>query len=563
MADCVRLLKRCWLAALMLAILTSLTACTFADTPEAQDAPAVANAVPAPPAAKPIEEHHGLALIDWAIIFVYAGATIGLGWYFSRRQDSTREYFVGTGHMNPILIGVSLFATLLSTISYLSQPGEALGKGPVFFTSMLAVPFVYLAVGYILLPVYMRQRVTSAYELLEAKLGLSIRLLGACMFISLRLVWMSLLVYLTAKAMVTMLGVGDDMIPYIALATGFVAVVYTSLGGLQAVVITDFLQTMLLFGGALLVIATVSFNEGGFGWFPTEWKSTWDTQPFFSSDPATRVTVIGTVFGYFIWQLCTAGGDQTSVQRFMATRDAKTARHAYGMQLTVNLVVTAALVLVGFALLSYFQRQPHLLPADWDLKKNADDIFPYFISYRLPVGVSGLVVSAMFAAAMSSVDSGVNSITAVVMTDFLDRFNKKPATEQDHLILAKVLAFSIGAATIIGSSFMGAVPGNITAVTQKTSNLLTTPIFCLFFFALFVPFATPIGVWCGAIAGVTTAVVTAFPQTFFGPHPVTGGDPISFQYIAPIAITANLVVGSMVSWLTKSTVRGVGDEEAS
>ncbi len=195
------------------------------------------------------ESSTGLTPIDWVIIFLYATCTIGLGWYFSRRQTSTREYFIGTGNMNPILIGVSLFATLLSTISYLSLPGESLGKGPVYLASLLSIPAVYLVVGYILLPVYMRQRVTSAYELLEAKLGISIRLLGATMFIALRLVWMSLLVFLTAKAMVTMLGVGDDWIPYIALATGFIAVVYTSLGGLQASGDYGLLQTTLLAGG--------------------------------------------------------------------------------------------------------------------------------------------------------------------------------------------------------------------------------------------------------------------------------------------------------------------------
>ena len=112
---------------------------------------------------------------------------------------------VASGNMNPIMVGVSLFATLLSTITYLSMPGEAAGKGPVVMVSMLALPLVYLVVAYFLLPVYMQQRVTSAYELLEARLGLSIRLLGATLFLTLRLVWMTLLIYLAARAMVVMI----------------------------------------------------------------------------------------------------------------------------------------------------------------------------------------------------------------------------------------------------------------------------------------------------------------------------------------------------------------------
>src|SRR5690606_20916276 len=116
--------------------------------------------------------------------------------------------------------------------------------------TMVAAPVAFLIVGYVLLPVYMRQRVTSAYELLEDKLGLSIRLLGASLFLLLRLVWMSLLVYLTAKAMVVMMGLSDEHIPTVAIVTGTVAVVYTSIGGLRAVVMTDFIQTVLLWGGA-------------------------------------------------------------------------------------------------------------------------------------------------------------------------------------------------------------------------------------------------------------------------------------------------------------------------
>ncbi len=205
----------------------------------------------------------GLALIDWLIIVAYGMGTIGLGWYYSRRQKSTDEYFIGTGSMNPILVGVSLFATLLSTVSYLSMPGESLGKGPVNMTSMLILPVVFVIVSFGLLPVYMKHRVTSAYELLEQRLGLSVRLLGAFMFIALRLAWMSLLIYLTAAALTIMLGVGENYIPLIALVTGFVAVIYTSLGGLRAVVITDFIQTVLLYGGALLVLG---YDLLGSGW---------------------------------------------------------------------------------------------------------------------------------------------------------------------------------------------------------------------------------------------------------------------------------------------------------
>ena len=112
-----------------------------------------------------------MTLVDWIIVGIYGVSTLALGSYFGRRQKSTSEYFTGSGSMSPLLIGVSLFATLLSTISYLAIPGEVSGKGPIYMSNYLAYPFVFLVIGFVVLPVYMKTRVTSAYELLETKLG--------------------------------------------------------------------------------------------------------------------------------------------------------------------------------------------------------------------------------------------------------------------------------------------------------------------------------------------------------------------------------------------------------
>ena len=517
----------------------------------------------------------GLQPLDWAIIVVYALSTIALGAYYSRRQRSTEEYFIGSGNMNPLLIGVSLFATLLSTISYLSMPGEAAGKGPVHLLGMLSMPMVFLIVAVWLIPVYMKNRANSAYELLELRLGLSIRLLGASMFLTLRLVWMTLLIYLAGKALADMMHVSLSWVPLIVAVSGGVALIYTSMGGLRAVVVTDFMQTLLLFGGALLVIGTVTWDFGGVQWFPTSWQPNWDTQPIFSTDPRTRVTLVGTIVSMLVWYTATAGGDQTSVQRFMATRDANAARWAFGTQLLVGAMVTLTLFVVGFALLGYYQAPPTHLRAGLTIEQSADQLFPIFISDELPVGISGLVVAAMFAAAMSSIDSGVNSITAVVMTDFLDRFGLKPQTEKGHVRVARSLALGIGTVVVLGSSFVKYIEGNITVVTSKTANLLTTPIFALFVFAIFIKRATPLGTWVGAILGTLTAIALAFSgplvylaHTQFGLDPaalnveliskadpvsgvtwMTAEDPISFQWIGPVALAVNLLTGYVASVL--------------
>lgn len=160
---------------------------------------------------------------------------------------------------------------------------------------------------------------------------------------------MSILVYLTARAITTMLNVGEEWILYIVLGTGSVAIVYTSLGGLRAVIMTDLIQTILLFGGAWLVIATISYYLGGVNWSLTKWDMNWDTQPFFSFDPSTRNTYVDTFPSVLIWYVATSYGDQVSIQRFMSTKDVKTARKSLAIQLIVSVVVSITLVLIGFA----------------------------------------------------------------------------------------------------------------------------------------------------------------------------------------------------------------------
>jgi SSS family solute:Na+ symporter len=533
-------------------------------------------------AAAPPAHPSGLATIDWVIIAVYAASTLGMGWWFGRRQTSIKEYFTGSGRMNPLLIGVSLFASLLSTITYLSIPGETMGKGPVFLTNYIAYPFVFLIVGFLMLPIYMRLRVTSAYELLEERLGLSIRLLGAGMFLLLRLVWMTLLISLTARAIVTMIVPADvispdlwiqDRLPWFVAGIGLVSVTYAAMGGMRAVVVTDLMQTLLLYGGAVLVIATISVRMGGFSWFPTEPVATWDKQPFFSLDPGTRVTVVGSILSVLIWMVATSGGDQVSVQRFMSTTDARAARRAMGMQLSISAVVGITLGLAGFAMLGYFQAYPELLPAGLSDKSQADKVFPHFIAFHLPPVVSGLVVSGLFAAAMSSIDSGVNSITAVISRDLIDRFRRNPITEQQHVWVARTIAGSVGVIVVLGSAYVDRVPGNITEVTTKTVNLLSVPIFCLFFFALFVKRANAAAVWVATIIGVSVTAAVAFSgplvlwlhdafqvdPAVFGTELITGTDPktglptrvvpdpISFQWIQLVALVVTIGVGWSLS----------------
>ena len=358
---------------------------------------------------------------------------------------------------------------------------------------------------------------------------------------------MALIVFLSAKAMTIMMDVDESWIPIIALCTGLVAVIYTSLGGFQAVVITDTLQSTLMLCGAWLIVVLVSYQQGGFGWFPTTWQPHWDVQPLVSFDPSVRMSLMGSLIYVVVQLVSTSCADQTFIQRFMATEDLRAARRSFLVNQIVATVLVTTLWIAGFSLLGFFQSEPDLLPPGIDTGDNADGVFPYFIAFMLPSGISGLVVAGMFAAAMSSIDSGVNSITAVISHDFLDRFGKLPADEGRRTLLAKVLSLAIGAVVVLGSSFLNQVPGNFWAVSQKTSALLQTPLFALFFFALLVPFAKPFGVLCGTASGITTAVLVGYSGPIFG-MTASGEDPVSFMWIGPTSLAVNLGVGTLISY---------------
>ena len=191
-----------------------------------------------------------------------------------------------------------------------------------------------------------------------------------------------------------------------------------------------------------------------------------------------------------------------------------------------------------FALLAYYQADPARLPADKTIAENADELFPYFISVHLPIGLSGLVMCGLFAAAMSSVDSGINSITAVVTTDLVERFRNERLDEQSRVRMARWLALTIGLVVVSLSSFViDYVPGNFLEQAKRTFGLLVTPMFMLFLFALYIPFATQGGAILGAVVGFVTSFLVAYWDM------LTGWRPISFQWIFPLSLSAGILVG--------------------
>lgn len=482
----------------------------------------------------------GLSTLDWCVIAAYAAGMLAVGFYYSYRTKTSEDFYLGGRTMSPLMVGLSLFATLLSTISYLCSPGEMIKHGPAVMTGLLSLPFAYFIVGYFIIPYIMKLPITSGYELLETRLGRPVRLLGSIIFVLIRLVWMGLIVFISAQIVIRSIGLDEAYIKYAIIVLGGVTVIYSSSGGLRAVVLTDVIQTAILFVGAIVAIVLLSVKMGGVGWFPTHWVLTWDKQPVFTLSPFVRASVMWAVIDVTLWWVCTASSDQLAIQRYLATRDAKTARRMFLINHVAGAAILIILSLLGLALLGFFSANPQYMTADINLDKNADYLFPFFIVHFLHFGMAGLVISGMLAAAMSSLSAGVNSVCTVINKDIVELAIAPGLSEEKKVRLAKWMSVAVGVVMIALAFVMGEVSGNIQEVTQKTNGLFVAPLFGLFFFAIFVPFATPLGATFGSIYGFLAAFLVAFWD-------LTGGPVLSFQWILTVALVVNVVVGCLLS----------------
>ena len=493
----------------------------------------------------------GMAPLDWAVIALYALGMLGVGWYYARRTSTTDDYLLGGRNMAPWMVGLSLFATLLSTLSYLAVPGEMIKYGPMVLAQMIALPLVAVVVGWFLIPAIMQSRVTSAYELLETRIGLSTRLLGACIFLVLRLFWMSLVIFATADVvLLPILGLDRSAVPWICAALGLLTVAYTSMGGLRAVVLTDVIQTAILFGGGLLALGLITSDLGGVdGWWPDRWPSHWQ-EPVFWFDSNVRFTFVGASLSYLTWWVCTAGSDQMAIQRYLATSDARAARRMLNITLIANVLVSVLLAAVGMALLAYFRARPEMFAPGQTVGGSADRLLPTFIVRGLPPGISGLVIAGLLAAAMSSLSSGLNSACSVITTDFIHRFRKEGGSDSGHLRLAKYVSLAIGVTVVALGSLVGQVEGNLLELCYKIANLLVTPLFLLFFMALFIPWATPWGAFLGALSSAAVAVAVAYYQVFG----------LTFVWMMPASLLVGALVGVLGSLIPIGRRRNMDEE---
>jgi solute:Na+ symporter, SSS family len=489
-----------------------------------------------------MEEILRLGLLDWGVMGAYGVGMLVVGWYFSRKNKNAEDYMFGNRQMNSLVVGISLFATLFSALSYLFTPGEMIRNGPIFWSLLVAFPFIYVVVGWLLIPSIMKLKILSAYELLEDRFGLSVRILSAILFLLLRLIWMAVIIYMMAsKVIVPIMGWTEGTALWVSLVIGIITVIYTSIGGLRGVVFTDVVQTLILFFGAILSIILISKSLGSVtAWLPDHWPDHWAGWKFF--DTKARISFLTVIISTFSWYVFTAGSDQMAIQRYLATKDTKAARKSYLISLIADVVIFVLLGILGLSLLAFFQANPDFITAGKSLADEADVLFPRFVVTGLPKGFSGLIIAGLLAAAMSSLSSGVNSSCLVITRDFVSRFRKEQIPAIHEVKMAKIISFCIGFIVVLLSLLVGNVKGNFLEVVYKTVNLLTAPLFVPFFMAIFIRRATSAGTFIGTIASVLIATFISFSEEFFGLN-------ISFLWIMPSAFLGGVVISTLFSFM--------------
>jgi SSS family solute:Na+ symporter len=393
-----------------------------------------------------------LHFVDYLIIVLSLVVSIGIGVKYAKGQKSTSKYFAAEGKIPAWAIGLSILATLVSSITFLAYPGEGFSTNWIRLVQGLMVPVVLIFMIFTIVPLYRKVIGLSAYEYFEKRFGYFARLYGSLGFILAHFSKMGTVFYLLALALSSMMGV--DTLTFIWIL-GAVIILLTLLGGIEAVIWLDVIQGILLIGGGLVSMAVILFTaEGGPG-------AIWQT--------ASEAGRIG--FGPFDWDFVNLtfwvmaingifyaiqkyGTDQTIVQRYLTAKSDREAVKASLIGVLLTVPVWALFMFIGTGLFSFYELSGTVLPEGM----KPDAVFPFFILTELPVGVTGLIISALTAAAISSLDSDINCLSAVGVQDFYARF-KKNATDKQKLRFGKYMVVAAGLGALIVASIYVKIEG--------------------------------------------------------------------------------------------------------
>lgn len=355
-----------------------------------------------------------LAAPDYVALAVYFALNLGIGWWCARRRRSGGDFFLGGRRVVWWAAGISFFATGASSISFMALPAKTFQTDWLVFGSGPAQSLAGIVTGLVFVGLLRRLSMVTIFDYLERRFSRPVRLLGAALAVLLKTCGrMSVVMLLPAIALSTVTGLNV----YLSLLLmGLVTTIYAMEGGFEAVIWTDVLQVSVTFGGVALALGFMAHGvEGGFGGIITQGTSAGKFEMVSWSLDASQPTV-WVFIGMFLGSIFTQVADQPLMQRALATTDESAAKRTVVLGALMGIPSTIIFFFVGTALWVFYQQHPERLSSALP----NDAIFPYFIVNELPHGFIGLVIAALFAAAMGALSSALNSSAAMIATDLID-----------------------------------------------------------------------------------------------------------------------------------------------
>lgn len=444
-----------------------------------------------------------MTTIDYILFFTYLIGIIVLGASFYSKNKTSDSFTTGNQKFPAWAVTLSIFATFVSSISYLALPGSAyLGNWNVFVFS-LSLPIAALIAMRYFVPLYRRINSPSAYMFLENRFGLWARVYVSACYLLTQVMRIGTILYLLA---ITIHTITDWNIPFIILLTGISVLIYSILGGIQAVIWTDAIQAIVLIGGAIVCIIYLIVNiPGGWDTFLTvgqeSGKFSLGSYGLELDAPTFWVVLI---YGLFI-NLQNYGIDQNYVQRYIASSSDKDAGRSALWGGMLYIPVSLGFLLIGTLLYVFYQSGGGELPSELAASDQGDKVFPYFIVHQLPAGLTGILIASIFAAGMSTISTSFNSGATVIYTDYYQRFFENKSGK-DHSM--RVLYIASAGLSVLGMLIAIAMMNVKSALDAwwQLASIFSGGMLGLFLLGAFARRANQVGAITGVVAGLLLIV---------------------------------------------------------
>jgi len=432
--------------------------------------------------------------LNWIVLGVYLLVILLIGFIFMHRNKNSNDYYRGGGRIPWWAAGISIYATMVSAMTFMGIPAKAFSTNWTYYPILVTTIFVSIFVIKYYLPYFRRLSITSAYEYLELRFSLTTRLMASMMFIIYMLAKTALVLYIPSLALSAVTSI--DILHCIMLM-GIITIVYCTVGGIEAVIWGDVIQGTVLVGGAIFLAIWLIINtEGGVDGYLDiairddkmclfDWSWDYSTVSFW-------VAIIGGLAN----NLISYTSDQTVIQRYVTTKDEKSAAHSIMLNACMCILISIVFYVIGTGLYTFFHTHP-----DSEIPQSIDAIVPYFMMKELPQGIAGLLIAAIFASTMSTLSSNINSVSAAFSMDFYKRFHPN-AKEHSCLHVARFSSVIAGMAGVGLAALMATWDIlSIIDFFNKVLGLLTSGVGGLFFMGIFLKRIGSKAALCGFVCG--------------------------------------------------------------